>query len=127
MNQHLKCCRMSYTCQPTNWIPFFLKEANLVENSEINIVNEYTYVGIFWSRRSSFTRNKKYLAEQANKAHFALFKKTRNLNLSIDMQIELLNKIAKPILLYGSEIWVFGNFDDLDRIQLNVLKYVHLI
>ena len=45
------------------------------------------------------------------------------MNLSIDMQIELLNKIIKPVLLNGSEIWVFGNFDDLERIQLNVLKY----
>ena len=26
---------------------FFFKEANLVENSEINIVNEYTYVEYF--------------------------------------------------------------------------------
>ena len=93
------------------------------ESSEIDIVSEYKYLGIFLSRSGSFARNKKYLAKQANKALFALFKKTRNLNLSIDLQIELFNKTVKPILLYGSEIWGFGNFDDIERIQLNFLDY----
>ena len=30
----------------------------------------------------------------------------------------------KPILLYGSEIWGFGNIDVIERIQLKFLKYI---
>ena len=71
----------------------------------------------------SFSKNKKYLAEQANKALFALFRQSRNLNLSIDLQIELFNKIVKPILLYRCEICGYGNCDDLERVQLKFLKY----
>ena len=93
------------------------------ENNEIDIVSEYKYLGIFLSRSGSFRTNKKYLAEQANKALFSLFRKTRSLNLTIDLQIELFNKTVKPILLYGSEIWGFGNLDDLERIQLKFLKF----
>ena len=100
-----------------------MAEVDLTENyisfSFIDIVNEYKFL----SRSGSFARNKKYLAEQLNKALFALFKKTRNLNLSNDLQIELFNKTVKPILLYGSEIWGLENFDDLERIQLKTFKY----
>ena len=58
-------------------------------------------------------------AQQVNKALFS------NLNLSIDLQkkIELFNKTVKPFLLYGCEIWGYGNFDDLGRVQLKFLKY----
>ena len=62
------------------------------DDSELEIVNEYKYLGILLSRNGSFSQNKKYLAQQANKALFSLFRKSRNLNLSIDLQIELFNK-----------------------------------
>ena len=65
----------------------------------------------------------KSLAQPANKALFSLIRKSRNLNLSIDLQIELFNKTVKPILLYGCEVWGYGNFDDLERVQLKFLKY----
>ena len=41
------------------------------------------------------------------------------------MQIELFNKTVKPILLYGSEIWGFGNPDDLERKQQQKLKFTY--
>ena len=40
------------------------------------------------------------------------------------MQIELFNKTVKPILLYGAEIYGFGNIDILERIQLKFLKHI---
>jgi hypothetical protein len=40
------------------------------------------------------------------------------LELPIDMQIDLFNKIVKPVLLYGCEIWGFGNIDCIERVQL---------
>ena len=32
--------------------------------------------------------------------------------------------MIKPILLYGSEIWGFGKFDVLERVQLKFYKYI---
>ena len=93
------------------------------DNTELEIVKEYKYLGIFLTSSGSFNKTKTYLAQQANKALFSLFRKTRNLNLSIDLQIELFNKTVKPILLYGSEIWGFGNCDAIERIQLKFIKY----
>ena len=57
------------------------------------------------------------------KALFSLSRKSRNLNLSIDLQIELFNKTVKPLLLYGCEIWGYGNFDNLEIVQLKLFKY----
>ena len=69
-------------------------------------------------------KTKKYLSEQANKAMFSLLRKIRNLNLPISLQIDLFDKMIKPILLYGSEIHGFGNIDILERVQLKFLKYI---
>ena len=36
----------------------------------------------------------------------------------------MFNKTVKPILLYGAEIWGFGKFDILERVQLKFLKHI---
>ena len=64
------------------------------------------------------------MAEQANKVLFSLLKKSRSLALSFDIQIDLFNKMIKPILLYGSEIWGTGNIDILERVQLKFFKLI---
>jgi len=33
-------------------------------------------------------------------------------------------KIVKPILLYGAEVWGYGNLEIVERVQLKFLKYV---
>ena len=94
--------------------PFFFK------GTEIEKVTEYKYLGIFLSKSGSYLNCKKHIAEQANNAMFSLLRKIRV--LPIDMQIDLVNKLIKPILLYGCEIWAFGNLDIIERVQLKFLK-----
>lgn len=55
---------------------------------------------------------------------YSLIKNANRLNLPIDLQIELFNKTIKPILLYGADIWGFGNLNILERVQLNFLKHI---
>ena len=40
------------------------------------------------------------------------------------MRIEMLEKTIQPILLYGCEIWGYGNIDILEQFQLKFLKQV---
>ena len=40
------------------------------------------------------------------------------------MQIDLFDKLVKPIILYGCEVWGFGNNDVIERVQLKFLKYI---
>ena len=65
---------------------------------------------------------KKYVSNHALKAMYAILKKGRYLNLSITDQLHLFDKIVVPVLLYGYEIWGFGNLDIIERIHLNFVK-----
>lgn len=94
------------------------------QNKDIEIVKEYKYLGIYFSRSGSFAAAKKHIAEQATKAVFALLKKVKSLSLPFDIQVDLFNKTIKPILLYGCEIWGVGNIDILERVQLTYFKYI---
>ena len=51
-------------------------------------------------------------------------KKGRLHNLSIKSQYYLFDKIVKPILLYGCEIWWFGNIDIIERVHLTFCKLI---
>ena len=46
------------------------------------------------------------------------------LDLQICMQIDLFDKTVKPILLYGSKLWIFGNLDIIERVQLKFFKHI---
>ena len=72
----------------------------------------------------SFLATKKHTAEQPSKAIFSLLRKIKCLSLPFDVQIDLFNKIVKPVLLYGSEIGGYGNFDIQERVQLRFYKYI---
>lgn len=52
---------------------------------------------------------------------FSLLRKIRILNLPLEIQIQLFDKMIKPILLYGCEIWGFGNLELLESVQLKFL------
>lgn len=96
----------------------------LIGNREIEIVKQYKYLGVYFSKSGSFLATRKYLCEQATKAMYGVLKKCRENNLSIDCQMDMFDKIVMPILLYGSEVWGFENLDMLERIHLKFCKLV---
>ena len=53
---------------------------------------------------------------------YDVIKKGRLHNLSIECQIELFDKIVKPILIYGSEVWGFGNNSVIERVHMKFCK-----
>ena len=91
---------------------------------QIEVLNEYKYLGVFLSSNGSYTKAKKHIIDQANNAMFSLLRKIRALNLPIDLQVELFNKTIKPILLYGCELWGTGNLESIERVQLKFLKQI---
>ena len=95
-----------------------------LNGSNLEVTNEYKYLGSVFTRGGSFTTAKHHIAEQANKALFLLLKKIRTFSLPFDIQIELFDKTIRPILLYEAEVWGFGNCDVIDRVQLKFLKYI---
>ena len=54
---------------------------------------------------------------------YEVLKRGRIHNLAIECQLELFNKMVKPILLYGSEVWGFcKNIQCIERVQLRFCK-----
>ena len=94
------------------------------KNAEIEIVNVYKYLGVLLARSGSYFQAKKHIANQANAKLFSLHRKIRNLNLPIDMQIELFDKMIKPILQYSCEIWGYGNIDIIERVHVKFFKQI---
>ena len=91
-------------------------------NVVLEIVNEYTYLGVLFSRTGSFSKAKKAQAEKATCAMYEIIKKGRIHNLSIKCQLELFDKVFKPILLYGCEIWGYGNNSVIERVHMKFCK-----
>ena len=53
---------------------------------------------------------------------YDIIKKGRLHNLSIKCQLELFDKIVKPILLYGCEIWGQGKNSVIERVHMKFCK-----
>ena len=55
---------------------------------------------------------------------FALLRRSRQLDLPIDLQLELFDSLIMPMLLYGCENWGFENITMIEKIHLKYLKYI---
>ena len=91
-------------------------------NSNIDIVKDFNYLGVYFSRTGSFKTGKLHLAEKATNAMYDVLRKGRKHNLSISCQLDLFDKLVKPILLYGCEIWGYENIDILEKVHLKFCK-----
>jgi hypothetical protein len=49
------------------------------------------------------------LADKGTKAMYGILKRGEFHNLSISCQLDLFDKVVKPILLYGCELWGLSN------------------
>lgn len=94
------------------------------DNTPIEIVENFKYLGVILSRGGSFQRTLKHNREQAYKAMFILVRKLKGLNLAVDVQLDLFNRMIKPILLYGCEVWGYNEITILERVQLKFLKSI---
>ena len=55
---------------------------------------------------------------------YSLLSKSRSLNLPIDIQIDLFDKLVVPILLSGCEMYGFENIEIIERLYVKYLKYI---
>ena len=87
-------------------------------NSEIEIVKEFNYLGLLLTKTGNFKRAIKTLADKGTKAMYEILKRGKFHNLSISCQLDLFDKMVKPILLYGCELWGLSNCDIIERVHL---------
>ena len=84
-------------------------------DKRIDVVEDYIYLGTKFNYNGKFDKAKAKQAHQARKASYSLITKIKQLNLTVEVSIELFERLIIPILLYGSEIW---GYEEPKQIQI---------
>ena len=89
------------------------------DNVEIEIVQNFTHLGIVFSTGGSFSEAQSALSGQALKAIFQMNKYLHKFtSLSVEHRLNLLEKLITPILNYGSQVWGFAQGAFIERVHL---------
>ena len=88
-----------------------------MNGQKLEIVETLTYLGCFIE-----TRKKR--VEQAHKALFSIYKLIQNECIPIDVQLKMFDSMVEPILLYGSEVWVFEDMYLIEQFHLKFSKII---
>jgi len=76
------------------------------QDKPLEIVHEFTYLGIKFDKSGSFNCAKKELAKKAQRAYFHIKSViNKDGNPIPKLSIKLFDSLVKPILLYCSEVW----------------------
>ena len=71
----------------------------------LEMVKEFSYLGIAFSISGSFSNAIQTLKDKANKAMYPLVDTVFKFSLGVPTSMNLFEKLIQPIVLYGSEIW----------------------
>ena len=91
---------------------------------QIDICTDVKYLGAIFSKNRHFYQARKHNVEQARKSMHVLYKRIRNLNIPIDLQLHLFDHVILPIALYVCEIWGFENSQIIENLQNNFLRHI---
>ena len=105
-------------------------EHNLVfiyNGQALDIEDGFVYLGTLFSYNGRFIKNSQRLADHARKAMFSVLRKSRKLQLTDDLQLQIFDSMVVPILLYSSEVTGFENPEILERICLQFYKIILIV
>ena len=94
------------------------------DDKKLDIVDDFSYLGVQFNYNGNFSKTKKHLVDQARKAMFAVVSKARKLNLPISSQLHLFQTMISPILLYGCEVWGIENIKIIEQFELKFYKFI---
>ena len=89
---------------------------------QLEIADEFNYLGVLLTTNGNFNKSKMFAVNKGTKAMYEVLKLGRIYSLSINCQLNLLDKMVKPILLYGCEIWGLGNIEIIERVHIKFCK-----
>ena len=95
------------------------------DNVKIEIVKNFTYLGIVFSTGGSFSEAQSALSGQALKAIFQMNTYLhRFTSLPVQHRLDLFEKLITPILHYGSQVWGFAQGKCIVRVHLQFCKQI---
>ena len=89
----------------------------------VDKVNSYKYLGLYFTSRLSWTKALSTLAQQAERAMNCIFSLERKCNgIPVKTAIDLFNTVVTPVLTYGSEVWGFTYRTQIEKVVFNFCK-----
>ena len=82
----------------------------MLNGERLDVIDSYTYLGITFKYNGSFVDVRKRLVEQAQKSLFAIYKKIRNQNIPIDLQLKLFDSLVESIILFDLKVLGFWKY-----------------
>ena len=95
-----------------------------MDSNEIEVVEQYVYLGVLFNYNGSFKKAIHKQITQARKAMFAVVEKSKVLRLPVDIVCELFNVCVVPVLLYGSEIWGYENLREVEVFHRGFMRMI---
>ena len=94
-----------------------------LSNAEIKVESCYNYLGVILSSTLKWTKNVEALSGKALRAVAGIKRLYfRFKALPVDMVFKIFDTKIKPILLYGSEIWGFQEYDAIEKVHVKICK-----
>ena len=126
--EYTKTWKLNINFQKTKIMIFGTKNDDNFEfklgDNVISICKEFKYLGVIFSKSRSFYPAMKHNVVQAKKAMHLLYKRIRNINIPIDLQLKLFDQTIVPILLYGCEVWGFQNTQLIENVHNEFLRHI---
>ena len=95
------------------------------KGENIEIVKNFTYLGVVFTTGGSFMETHETLSDQALKAIFKLKSYVNKFtDFSVSHMLGLFDKLILPILTYGSEVSGFSKADNIERTHLQFCKHL---
>lgn len=97
----------------------------LYKEEEVEIVNEYSYLGMILTPKMVFTKhiqNRSTLAKCSINATWKSFLNKNN--ISMKTKYHLFEAVSRSIHTYGAQVWGSGHFEEVDKLQRFFLKRI---
>lgn len=95
-----------------------------LDGTQIEVINQYKYLGMIFTPKLIWTACQKTLAAQARKAVFLIRRYDHACNsMPVKTLWKLFDTLVTPILLYGAEIWGHTRSDYIESVQTTFCKY----
>ena len=95
----------------------------MFEGKKIEIVKKFVYLGITFTTGGSFKETHKTLSGQALKAIFKLNQYLYHFtDLSRNHTLDLFDKLIRPTLCYGAQVWGLSKPVQQERVHLQFCK-----
>ena len=81
-------------------------------------------MGILLNYNGKFLQTQRHIAQQGQKALFAIYSTLKKFNFNIETKCSIFDTYVGSILNYGSEIWGFHKATDIEKVHLSFLKRI---